>query len=376
MTPFRFAAFGLLLLAAGPAVEAAPAPQAVADMLTAAIAATGHATLTYAGVAGSGDTVTLSSVKLASSNASEIIAIPTLVVSGVASRQPGGFTATGIAFANGTATARGEVATWANASLADVIVPTPVEIRGHAGLRPFKTVTMSTIGISGANITTPVAAASLTAEVGDVLDDAPSSIRMHVTGINIPMDLAANTVAGTVVGMLDYKSLLADVTMDSVYDTGAHTVTVKALTIDVAQVGKITIAGKASGFSVRALADSQHSADARAAAQLDALSVRLDNVGFVERLLDMQAKMLGGSRDDVRAQLVDGALPFALSFVDNAAFRDQFLAAVTVFLKDPHSLTITFAPAKPVPLGQVLRTAAHRPGTLPDLLASTVEANN
>jgi len=276
----------------------------------------------------------------------------------------------------GSATARGETAKWTTGSLAGVVIPTPDEIKGHGKFRPFKAVAMSALALSGTDIATPVVAASFAANIGDVVDGAPSTILVHVTGVKVPMELAANTLAGTLVGLLDYKTLLADVTMDSAYDTAAHTAAINALTIDIADVGKITIAGKASGFSVRALADSQHSADARAAAQLDALSVRLDNAGFVERLLDMQAKMLGGTRDDVRAQLVDGALPFALSFVDNAAFRDQFLAAVTVFLKDPHSLTITFAPAKPVPLGQVMRAAAHRPGTLPDLLTPTVEANN
>jgi hypothetical protein len=106
------------------------------------------------------------------------------------------------------------------------------------------------------------------------------------------------------------------------------------------------------------------------------MTVRLDNAGFVERMLDMQAQMLGGTRDDVRSQLVDGALPFALSFVKNVAFRDQFQAAVQTFLQDPHSLTITFAPAKPVPLGEVMRTAARSPTALPDLLSPSVEANN
>ena len=372
---FRSAAWGLLLLAVVPAAEAAPAPQAVADMLTAAVAATGRATLTYGGVTGSGDTVTLSAVKLTSTG-SDVATVPALVVSGVADRQPGGFTATSIAFDGGSATARGETATWATGSLTDVVIPTAGEITGRAKFRPFKTVTMATLGLSGADIATPVEAASFTADIGDIVDDAPSSILVHATGIKLPTDLVTNPVASTMVGILDYKAFLADVTMDSAYDTNAHTAAINALTIDIADVGKITIAGKASGFSVRALADRQTSTAARADASLDALSVRVDNAGFVERLLDMQAKMLGGTRDDVRTELVDGALPFALSFVDNAAFRDQFLAAMTKFLSDPRSLTITFAPPKPVPLGEVVRTAAHHPGTLPDLLAPTVQANN
>jgi hypothetical protein len=106
------------------------------------------------------------------------------------------------------------------------------------------------------------------------------------------------------------------------------------------------------------------------------MTVRIENAGFVERMLDMQAQMLGGTRDDVRSQLVDGALPFALSFVENEAFRTEALVALSAFLADPRSLTITFAPAEPVPLGQAIRTAARRPGALPDLLAPRMQANN
>ena len=109
--------------------------------------------------------------------------------------------------------------------------------------------------------------------------------------------------------------------------TTTHLVAVRAFTIDAATVGKITVAGKASGFSVKGLTTPEKSKEARANARLDKLIVRLDNAGFVERLLDKQAEMLGGTRDDVRSQMVDFMLPFALSFVDNVAFRDQFLAA-------------------------------------------------
>jgi hypothetical protein len=179
-----------------------------------------------------------------------------------------------------------------------------------------------------------------------------------------------------IVTMLDYDTVDASITMDSEYDTTADTVTVHLLSIDAAGIGKVTFTGKASGLSVKGLTDPAKSKDARAAAKLDAMSVRLDNAGVVERMLDMQAQLLGGTRDDVRSQLVDGALPFALSFVKNAAFRDQFQKAAEVFLKDPHSLTITFAPAQPVPLGEVMRTAGHSPTQLPDLLSPTVEANN
>jgi hypothetical protein len=261
-------------------------------------------------------------------------------------------------------------------ALEGVIVPSADEVKARAKLRPFAKVTAGTINISGADLAAPVDVASLTLDIGDVVEGSPSSIQMRAAGVRLPTALLSNSLLNTVIVMLDYKEFLAEVTFDGEYDTTADTVAVRALTIDAANVGKITLTGKASAFSVKGLTTPEKSKEARANARLDKLTVRLDNAGFVERLLDMQAEMLGGTRDDVRSQMVDFMLPFALSFVDNVAFREQFLAATATFLKDPRSLTITFSPEKPVPLGQVMRTAARSPAALPDLLTPTVEANN
>jgi hypothetical protein len=375
---WRSAACGLFLLLAAPAAEAAPTPQALADMLTAAVAAEGNGALTYASVAGSGDTVTLTGVKIASARGSDTVTIPSLVISGVADRQPGGFTAASIAFDGGSSTAHGETITWTTGAVTDAVVPTAAEVKALTSLRPFKTLALAKLAISSPDLSSPVAIASIDAAVGDVTGDAPSSVHVHIAGINVPTDVANGSMAGAVVGMLNYKSIVADLTLDSTYDVNAHTATLNTLTLDVADAGKITITGKASGISAGGLADAdkEHAHAARADMRLDSFTVRVDNAGFVERMLDMQAQMIGGTRDAVREQIVDGALPLALSFVANQAFRDQVTAAVTAFLNDPHSLTISFAPATPVAFGDLVRAALHKPGTLPDLLGSSVQANN
>ena len=370
----RSAAACLLLVAALPA-NAAPSAETVAGLLVAAVAATGEATLTYDGVSANGDTVTLAGVKMTSTGGS-IATVPALVITGAAERQPGGFTAAHMTFDQGSAISHGDTTTWATAALDDVIVPSADEVKARAKLRPFKKIAMTGITISGTDLAAPIEVASVGADVGDVVAGAPSNILVRATGVRLRTVLLTNSVLSAIVGLLNYDEVLADVTMDSEYDTTADTVTIHLLSIEAPNVGKVTIAGKASGLSLKGLTDPAKSKEARANARLDNLTVRLDNAGFVERMLDMQAEMLGGTRDDVRSQLVDGALPFALSFVKNAAFRDQFQAAVQTFLQDPRSLTITFAPAKPVPLGEVMRTAARSPTVLPDLLSPSVEANN
>jgi hypothetical protein len=368
------AACGFFFLAAFGG-QAAPTPDAVAAALVAAVAATGEGTLTYDSVAANGDVVTLTNVKVTSPHSNA--AVPSLTVTGAADRTGGGFTATHVAFDNGTATSRGDTVTWATASLDDVIVPSADEVKARAKVRPFAKVNFGGMAVSGDTLAAPIAVGTLAVDVGPIADDTPSNILVKASGVKLPTALIANSMAGAIVAMLDYDTVNADITMDSAYDTKADTVAVHLLSVDAAGIGKLTVTGKASGLSLKGFTgDATKQKEARAAARLDGLTVRIDNAGVVERMLDMQAQLLGGSRDDVRSQLVDGALPFALSFVKNAAFRDQFQLAVTTFLNDPKSLTITFAPAQPVPLGEVIRTAGRSPTALPDLLSPTVQANN
>jgi hypothetical protein len=115
------AACGVLLVAAVQA-DAAPVPDAVGAMLTAAVAATGEATLTYESASASGDAITLANVKIATPGGN-LVTVPAVVISGTADRTGGGFTATHVAFDNGTAAARGSTTTWATASVDDVVVP-------------------------------------------------------------------------------------------------------------------------------------------------------------------------------------------------------------------------------------------------------------
>ena len=368
----------VLFAAFAASADAAPAPQAVAAALAAAVSAEGNGALTFGSVSGSGDGVTLSDVKIVSPHGDETITIPALVLTGVADRQPGGYSATGLAFDKGTAVARGRNVSWSTGAMTNVTIPTPDEMKGAVALRPFATMAVANINITGRNFTTPATVASLEVAFGDVVGDAPSSLHIHAAGIALPLDAVTNPLASAVIGMLDYKSVQADLVIDTAYDAAAHTGELKAMTLDVASVGKLTVAVKASDISAAAIAAraEAHPETVHSGAKLASLSVRLDNAGVVERLREMQAQMLKGTRDDVRQMVMTGALPLALTFVDSPAFRDQVTAAVGAFLKDPHSFTITLAPSQPVPFGTVMQTAMHKPGSLPDLLAASVQANN
>lgn len=374
--PLRLAVCGLLLAATVTSARAAAGPERIADLLVAAAAATGRGELTYEAATADGDAVIISGLKLAVPAEGAVVTIPAVVISGAAERETGGFTAARIAFDGGTATSPAGGVAWATAAIDGAIVPSADEVKMRARIRPFGKLMLGAVAINQAETGDPIAIAALSVEIGEIAEGTPTAILVKATGARLPASIVTNPIGGAMIEGLGYTEFLADVTMDSTYDMAADTVTVRALTIDAAEIGKIAVTAEFSGLSFRGLSDPEESAAARAAARLDSMTVRFDDAGFVGRMLDMQADMIGGTPEEVRGQLVYGALPFALSFVDNVSFRDAFLTAAAAFLENPHSLTITAAPSAPVPLGQVMRAALRTPLALPDLLTADVVANH
>lgn len=375
---FRAAAAGLLFAAwCGSPASAAMDPVAAADALAAAAAAVPGASFTYDAATSDGATVTITGVT-ATWRETTVATVPVVVISDAQPTDVGGFTAARIGFDGGTITdPRGKV-TWATGAIDDVVVPAASEIRDRAKVRPFGALSMGTLLVESPSLAAPIAVASFGTTIDQIADSLPSSVGFTAAGIALPVALIANSIVGVMATMMDYQEFVADLSVVGVYDTDAHTASLEALSIDVPDVGRIMATARASAFSIGAITDPDEEVakQARADARLEAATVRIENTGIVERFLDMQAQMLGATRDDVRKQIVEGALPFALSFVKNVAFRDQFQAAVATFLADPRSLTIIAEPPEPVPLGQFMRAIARAPTTIPDLLAPRVEANN
>ena len=288
-------------------------PVAVADLLAGAVGAAGDASATYEAAAGDAAGVTITGFRATLADGT-VATIPLVVVSAILPRDTGGFAAGRIDFDTGTVTAADRTLTWGTAFIEDVVVPPADVVKGHPKVRPFRKLSMTSASLGGGAMPAAIEAAAIEFEIGEILDDGPPAVvRMDATGVRLPATLLGNSFAGVIVGMLNYREFLADVSLDGLYDTAANTASIDTLAIDVATVGKVDVGARASSFSIRAITslDEEISKAARADARLDSLRVRIDNAGFVERVLDMQAEMLGGTRDDVRAQIVNGALPFA-----------------------------------------------------------------
>lgn len=373
----RVAVGGLFLgvaLGASPAL-AADAKQ-IADAIVAAVAASGETQATYEDATANGDDVTITGYTMTKAEGGDTMTIPTIAITGAAPRDKGGFTAARMTFDNGTMTTSDSKITWQTGSLVDATVPSPDEIKAKAKLRPFSKLDIAGINVSGGGLAAPVDIGSLGVAIDVEADGTPRDFALDIATIKVPPEVfSGEPQQQAVLDALGYNGgFVVNVSVAGGYATATDTLTLRNFTIDTADVGKLDISGEFSGVSLSKLISDQ-SQDIATTAKLDGLTIRFDNAGIVERALDMQAKMMGASRDDVVAQ-IGGALPFMLNAIGNQPLQDKVAAAGQAFLKEPKSVTISAKPASPVPFGEIMSTGMSAPNTLPDLLVVDVIANN
>ncbi len=108
---------------------------------------------------------------------------------------------------------------------------------------------------------------------------------------------------------------------------------------------------------------------------LSGFTVRFEDASITKKVLPIIAQMQGM---DEAAMVANAGAMMQLSLMQlkNQAFTDQVVAAVNTFLKDPKSFTVSFKPAAPVKVEQVMSLDPANPGAAVDVLGVAVTAND
>lgn len=379
--PRRAAARGLVVVSAlllSTAAFAVSDAKKVADDIVAVVQARGDGQASYGSAAASGDVVTITGFKVLSQKNGEVT-IPSIVVTNPADRQPGGFTAASIAFDGGQLLKGDNTLKWTTGITKDAVVPTPAEIAADAKLTPF-----SHFGVDGITATNkkdqpePVKVDSVSVDLSGVVDGTPSDLKFSVAGISVPQAvIATEPQAKATLDQLGYQSLLLNFNVGGGYDAAKQTVTIRQIEIDGKDMGTLTVTGSFGGVPREKLQSSDAMKNVADTMTLENASVRFENAGIAEKVLDMQAKSMGTTRDSL-AMMLPAALPLAFSQLNitDTAFQQKVIDAVTAFLKDPKSFTVTLNPPTPVLLQSIGQQAMASPSSIPGLLAIDVKANN
>jgi hypothetical protein len=108
---------------------------------------------------------------------------------------------------------------------------------------------------------------------------------------------------------------------------------------------------------------------------LGGFKIRFEDASITKKVLPLIARMQGM---DEAAMVANAGAMMQLSLMQlkNQAFTDQVVAAVNAFLKDPKSFTLSFQPAAPVKVQQLMTLDPGNPGAAVDVLGVSVTAND
>ncbi len=371
-TASRLVALGSFLIAILAAANATAAPDAhaVAAALVAAFNANGKFVASYADAAANGDTITITGFKAVQpKRTGRDLTIATIVIAGAAERQPGGFTAASMTFNDGSATYRRERVTWQSAIAANAVIPTAEEIQTAGSIFvPFTTASINGVTISNPYLVQPANVAKV--DIATTADDQGhlTGVTANTKDVHVPTSAFVPEIQGALQSV-GYTDLVLSASADAGFDTGADTVTLHALTVDVADVGKLTISGALSHLKVRDLLGigAAGQAKAKQLPDINGLTVSFQDAGVVNRALDMQAQIVGMTREDMANQW-PMLLMFLIGNAGSMDFQQKVQTALTDFLMSPKSLTVTLAPPAPVPFDTVAKTFDKDQKKLPELL--------
>ncbi len=356
--------------------HAAPDGDAVAAALASAIAAQGDAQVTYGSVTVADDVVIISElVAIQNGRPDRVVSLPSLEFAGIEARASGGFIAERAVFDGGSATDDDAVVSWMTATAEKAIVPSPVEVKAASKLRPFARLQMGGVRIDTPSGDRLAAVDNLIVEIGEVVANVPSRLRIEALGMVVSADAVGGTRRRAMLKALGYAELELDLILDSMIDLHADTWTMDPLIVKIAGVGDLRIEGHFSGVSIGGFAVDSRRKAAQESAKIDRFTLRFDNAGLVERAIDRQASMTGVPREEFVERFV-GAIPFMLNFIGNRPFQDKLAVVAVDFLLRPQSLTIESSPASPVSLDEIAKAAMTNRSVLPDLLAVEISAND
>ena len=193
-------------------------------------------------------------------------------------------------------------------------------------------------------------------------------------------DLGYDTMSGTIEGSGDW-------------DPKTGTMTLDPFDVNIENAGNLSFTFNMAGYTpafiqsmqqisqqMKQNPDANQNSGMAMMGLMSQLSLGSADITFTDdsltgKLLDYYAAKQGQTPDQL-IQQVQQMVPAALAQLQNPEFQQKTTDAVTTFLKDPKSLSISIDPETPVPAMQIMGAAMGAPQTLPQVLSLDVTAND
>ncbi|MCT8265897.1 hypothetical protein NYQ83_01305 [Afifella sp. JA880] len=346
--------------------------EAVAKSFEATLAQGGKMTVSHEGdVSGSGDEVAINGLTLTPKDGGTVIAFDEVTLTGVA-EEDDGYTADEIVFDGGTFSGDA-TGTIGNVRLEEAIFgETPEAEQETPGLL-FHRLVGSDVSVTPKDRNEPVTVSGFTMTSEDIVDGVPQTSQgsvedLVVPGSYVPADQKMKP------SDLGYDELAFNIEWAGSRDPESQDLKLDKVALTLKDGGTLMIDGNLGNVAMPGAETAAQPMAGIATMNVSDFTLRYEDDSLTGRVLDFYGKQQGMDGDKYAEQLA-AAVPFMLSAMQNADFQKKVSDAVSTFLRDPQSLTVTIAPDEPMSGAEILQIAGSAPQTLPDVLNISVTAN-
>ncbi|WP_018184349.1 hypothetical protein [Kaistia granuli] len=204
-------------------------------------------------------------------------------------------------------------------------------------------------------------------DLSDYIGPVPTKIVTDIRGLDLDLSQIEDRRAREMIRGLGYDRLMADYGFKIAWREADESVTIDSFRLAIKDMATVTMDATLTGLTRRAIEDPKALEAALPSLLFTRGKLAIEDKSIVERAVGMQAKKMNVEPDKFRQQIA-GALPLFLMVLKNPGFQAKLAPALQAFIKAPGTMTITAAPATPIPVLQLIDAAENTPQKLPDLL--------
>ncbi len=350
-------------------------------------------TVSYGTIATDGDTVTLKSTTVTPAGG-EAMALGDVRLEGVAEDGDGGYTVETVRFADVDRTEGDMTITATDMQLSGLVVPAKADGTSLDTMLFYERASSGPIKVTSKG-TEVFSVAGMEANVIRRANDAGLDYDATVSGIKADLSKVEDPKSRDMIQKLGMTTIDGKASMKGSWTLDTGLMTVDEYAFDFTDIGRLDLSFAISGYTLEFLNAMREAVETAQASpnkeeannalgmsmmglmqqlSFNSAKISFNDASLTKKVLDVVGAEQGVTGEQM-AQSLKGMAPLMIAQLNMPELQNQISQAINTYLDDPKSLTITAAPAAPVPFPMIMGAAMGAPNTIPQVLGVTVKAN-
>ncbi|MBB4065509.1 hypothetical protein [Gellertiella hungarica] len=310
---------------------------------------------------------------------------------GVEEDEDGNYTVENVTFPDISSTEKTTTVTATGLSLSGVFIPADPTQKTVDTLAPFESANSGKITVSenGKEVFS-MESMEATATVRE--DESGVDYSWKAEGLKADLSQSPDPKTKDAVEKLGLQTLEGNIEIASSWALDKGTMAIDALTLDFKNVGKLNMSFSLSGMTldlIQKIEDASKQMNDPAtkdAANLQFMGlmqqlafvgaeIRFEDASITKRALDYAGQQQGVTGQQL-AESLKAMAPLMLAQLNVPELQNAVASAVSAYLDDPKSFTVSAKPSAPVAFPMIMGAAMGAPNTIPQMLSVKVSAND